>query len=169
MSSGRPQVTTGFVPFKICSHTIIQKFANPADTFMPFSAICDVHFATPSHILNEYNLLFYYICTLYIGNIYLNLQSQLSSLQTFTLEAQQIWSVCLSVITQYCSVSSLHWLIAIYHNSMQQWAHKKDNSIFYQLYIQPPTTKQCFTYCERIINNLTYIAMFQWFQSTDSL
>jgi len=45
MSSGQPQVTTGFVPFKICSHTIIQKFANSVDTFMPFSAICDTQFA----------------------------------------------------------------------------------------------------------------------------
>jgi hypothetical protein len=57
-----PQVTKGFVPFKICSHTIIQTFANSVDTFMSFSVICDVQFPMPSHILNEYSLLYYYIC-----------------------------------------------------------------------------------------------------------
>ena len=53
---------TSFVPFKICSDTIIQTFANSVDTFMPFSAICEVQFPTPSHTLNECSLLFYYVC-----------------------------------------------------------------------------------------------------------
>jgi hypothetical protein len=37
-----------------------------------------------------------------------------------------------------CVVSSFHWFIAIYHNSAQHWAHKKDNSSFFFIYSHQP-------------------------------
>jgi len=74
-----------------------------------------------------------------------NLYSQLISLQTFPQEALQTgrgFSPSTTNLTY--SISSTHWIIAIYHNSSQDSAHKKDNSRFYSLYIQPPTIQKSF-------------------------
>jgi hypothetical protein len=122
-----PQVTTGFVPFKICSHTIIQTFANFVATFMPFSAKCDVQLPSPSHILNEYGLLFCYICPTTVQYIFTISQSPLpaqfpSNLHTGS--STNTVSLSPSTIPLTSSVSSLHWFITISHNSMQHWAHK---------------------------------------------
>jgi hypothetical protein len=76
------------------------------------------------------------------------------------------WRVFSSSTTNLTySVSSLRWFIAIYHNSLQDSAHKKDNSRFYSLYIQPPTTQHCSMNCEntsilRTGNNLTHLMTF---------
>ena len=56
------------------------------------------------------------------------------------------------------SVSSLHWIIEIYHNSLQDWAQ---NSSYFRLYRQPTTTQQCSMYCGgkhilRTVNNVTF-------------
>ena len=118
-----PQVTTGFVPFKICSHIIIQTFANSVDTFMPFSAICDVQFPTPSHILNEYSFLYYYICPTNVQYILTMSQISTPSSVPFKPSHWKLYKYSKSV-TQYnkidCSVSSLHSFIAIYHNILMQ-------------------------------------------------
>jgi len=45
------------------------------------------------------------------------------------------------------------------------WVHRKENSSFYRLYIQPPATQQCSVYCEKTstlkTNNMTHF-MFCW-------